>query len=773
MKKITSSKFVRLLFPAIFLFFSALNSVAAVTSSNKNLMGINLRWGYSDWNEDRMFADVMKMCRAYGAPGHNGGASSFPATVNANGWPTQDFEVVVWAGISNMHGTYRLSFDCANTNPTVAIGWMAGTLSNKQVNGSTVSYDLTVPGTGSSSFLLTITNTNGGAQNIKMMRPETPGSTISYDAGTVFTNQIKNLTGKFQVIRFMDYFATNSNNLTTWSQRSLPTDAAQGQRLLGSKTVGGCYEYAIQLCNETGRDFWLDIPLKVDDDFITKLAQLIKYGSDGVNPYTSTQINPIYPPLNSTLKLYIEYSNEVWNTAPAFQQGNDNHTLAVAEVNAGNSPLNFGGQTNDWVWAWRRVGKKIVEISNTFRSINGDADMMTRIRPVLMGQQGSGPTNPLTLIDQIYGKVTQWCSNPHPVNYYIYGCGGSGYYNPDNSSINLTIDNIWTSQSMDINNWIPTCRKESAIAHAFGLKRICYEGGPSFDNSGHSEATKAQTVNDARMKTDMINHFDNAWSATDGDLFVYYVSTGDYQWGFTPDIYNLNTPKLQAIDQLNSQNKADASICSVPPVVINGTSNESNWAISTYGWTNGTALHVKQNAYVIYMFRVATAGTYNLSANLNTNTGPLSILCDGANVGPDTQAKGNLPTYTLSNLQPGLHAILFKTTTGEVEIATVTINSGAGTITDIENIANEEQSISVYPNPAINLVNVSFTSKNENTAIVRIVDIAGKELINYAKPVLNGINNLTIDVNGLKSGIYFINVITRDKTILKKLFINR
>ncbi len=208
----------------------------------------------------------------------------------------------------------------------------------------------------SEPIYLQFTGTNGGIKNLKVMRPLTHGSSASYPTTTLFTDQVKSLIDKFRVIRFMDYFATNSNPVSKWSQRALPSDASFQARELYAYTwdnidyyapVGGCYEYAIMLCNETGKDFWLNIPLKVDDDYITKVAQLIKYGSDGVNPYTSPQANPIYPPLNSNIKVYVEYSNEVWNTAPGFQQGNDNHALAVAEVTAGNSPLNYDGETND------------------------------------------------------------------------------------------------------------------------------------------------------------------------------------------------------------------------------------------------------------------------------------------------------------------------------------------------------------------------------------------------------------------------------------------
>jgi len=744
--------------------------------SGSNLIGINLGWSNIDWSQDRMFANAFISARG---PWYEAGAWGDPnpkANVDANYWPTEDACILLW-DMSRMNGTYKVSF--TGSASSITLGMTGGSIANKVYNSATNTTTCDMIITNSGPLTIQFTGTNGGVKNLKVMRPLTPGNTSSYPTTSLFTNEIKNFVSKFQVIRYMDYFNTNSNNLVTWNQRPLPTDASQNDfrtlpGIWGPTPVGGCIEYAIMFSNETGKDMWLNIPHKVNDDYITKLAQLLKYGSDGVNPYTSTQANPIYPPLNANLKVYVEWSNEVWNTATAFAQGNDNHDAAIAEVNAGNSPLNYEGTTNNWFWAWRRIGKKIVETSNIFRTVFGDAAMMTRIRPVLEGQQGGGSLEALTFIDQIYGKNTQWCTTPHTISYYLYGTGGSSYYNPDNHSDDLTIDNIWTNQTMDINNWMPTCRLESAIAHAFGLKRISYEGGPSLDNTGHSEAVKAASVNDSRMRTNMIAHFDNAWSATDGDLFTYYVSSGNYQWGFTDDMFNLNTIKLQAIDQLNTQNKAAASICSVPPVTLNGIDKESSWSVAgSSTWTNGNAFHVKEDAYVVYMFRVTTFGTYNVSAYMNGNTGPLYIVCDGVNMGYETQTNGNLPTYTMANLQPGLHTVMFKTTTGEAEIATVTIGVGAGTKNagTIENV-NQNNRISVYPNPTNNsFFTIALNPQTENENIqISMTDFSGK--IVYLKSVKSDVKNIQISTEGFAKGLYLIqvsgeNFINNSKIIIK------
>ena len=64
------------------------------------------------------------------------------------------------------------------------------------------------------------------------------------------------------------------------------------------------------LANETGKDLYINVPSNVSVSYITNLADLFAYGSDGVTPYTSVQSDPVWKPLNPNLKVYIEFSNE-------------------------------------------------------------------------------------------------------------------------------------------------------------------------------------------------------------------------------------------------------------------------------------------------------------------------------------------------------------------------------------------------------------------------------------------------------------------------------
>jgi hypothetical protein len=87
----------------------------------------------------------------------------------------------------------------------------------------------------------------------------------------------------------------NYTNQVTWSHRIRPNTASQiksGGELGGLNPIA--LEYQILFANETNKNLYVLVPAKANDDYITKMAQMIKYGSDGVNPYTSTQANPVY-----------------------------------------------------------------------------------------------------------------------------------------------------------------------------------------------------------------------------------------------------------------------------------------------------------------------------------------------------------------------------------------------------------------------------------------------------------------------------------------------
>src|SRR5206468_133705 len=137
-----------------------------------------------------------------------------------------------------------------------------------------------------------------GITQVSILRP-------GHVPGDIFDSSFLRMAQIASTLRFMDALSTNWNGDILWTDRTLPTFASQAQTMPGANashfndaTRGIAYEYAILLGNMTGKDIWINVPDMATDDYVTKLAQLIRYGSDANgNPYASPQSNPAWPPL--------------------------------------------------------------------------------------------------------------------------------------------------------------------------------------------------------------------------------------------------------------------------------------------------------------------------------------------------------------------------------------------------------------------------------------------------------------------------------------------
>ncbi|NBB80053.1 MAG: hypothetical protein GVY36_11525, partial [Verrucomicrobia bacterium] len=170
-------------------------------------------------------------------------------------------------------------------------------------------------------------------------------------------------------LRFMDWSSTNQSPQRDWADRRPPTHRHQhgvlnrrspaagltwyvdgnGQAVTfpGDRSTGIAWEHVVALANQTGLDPWICVPHLATDTYVRKLANLFRYGSDGTEPYTSPQANPVYPPLDPGLQVWVEYSNEIWSNGNSFPQGNWAQAQADA---AGISKPVFNARRYAQVW---------------------------------------------------------------------------------------------------------------------------------------------------------------------------------------------------------------------------------------------------------------------------------------------------------------------------------------------------------------------------------------------------------------------------------------
>jgi PA14 domain len=449
------------------------------------------------------------------------------ASFDANHWPTSDPDsaylgsgtVTPGGGSFGIQFNGRAQVTCSQTVDWIVGGVSQGTGTLVAGNGydagsNTTRATMVVPSNGTFDMQITFSGSNrtypGGAAgitNLYVMQPSTLGGSTPVPAGTLFMPPAKAMLANCTVFRNVLVTGTNGSIVSDWADRPTPgqntwmnisVSGGSGPLTLvtGSTGTGVPWEVVIALANETGKDPWINTPAVASVDYITNLANLFAFGSDGVNPYTSVQANPVWPPLNPNLKVYIEWSNETWNyhfpgastghggwshhlcqraiydyltgtmtdslypgggangyndgafLAPFFGLNSGNDTAFLASYNPSPAPQGapfspaYFPDTNGFGWGQALIGLRQVQTKAAFATAFGETSLYSidpeaRGRPVYEWFYGGTTSGGLNFIDATF-------SGSHPVNYYLYG-GGAGWYAATGFSISGFTDVAFTN----------------------------------------------------------------------------------------------------------------------------------------------------------------------------------------------------------------------------------------------------------------------------------------------------------------------------------------
>ena len=106
---------------------------------------------------------------------------------------------------------------------------------------------------------------------------------------------------------------------------------------------------------------------------------------------------------------------------------------------------------------------------------------------------------------------------------------------------------------------------------------------------------------------------------------------------------------------------------------------------------------------------------------------------------------------------------------GNIKTDTVTVNVSPSGINENTFFAN---SISVYPQPAKDLVNIGLSNYYETAVQIRITDVNGREILNKELQVSN--YKTTLATESLSNGVYILQITNRDsQTVSKRLIITK
>ncbi len=266
----------------------------AGTQTLQPFKGMNLHQ-VAYWGREWVFVDVMKMCRPW--------LTSFdPAqnkvvSMDADGWPLQvpaGATEIITHVFNNVGGAYP-GGDYVFTYEGVANVTFTGDVNSvtpDPVKPKTYIVSVT-PGSQGIFIHLAGIDPNDHIRNIRFWMPGFDENSPS----AFHPLYIKRLR-PFKAIRFMDWQRTNTQDEVAWNTRATKTYFSQ------ATGKGVALGHMIELCNELRADPWFCMPHKADAAYITSFATMVRDGDPA---------NGI-PPLHANAKIYVEWSNEVWNS---------------------------------------------------------------------------------------------------------------------------------------------------------------------------------------------------------------------------------------------------------------------------------------------------------------------------------------------------------------------------------------------------------------------------------------------------------------------------
>ncbi len=487
-------------FPAALVATLALSAAASLADNpkapaGKASLGINLA-GPCDWNTELPFVDVFRLSRTWvsqqkGAPWGKGPALA----MDAHGWVTK-LAPDCWAEtplctISGGHypsGEYTVLYEGEGkldvSNPATVVSREGGKMVIK-VDASKGGFFLK----------LMATNPDKYVRNIRVIMPGFADTYRDNPFHPAFLQRWKGVT----CLRFMDWMHTNGSKIAKWSDRPQMDDATFSRK-------GVAAECMVDLADRLQADPWFCMPHLADDDYIRNFAKVVK------------------EKLDPNRKVYIEYSNEVWNSQ--FEQ--TRYSCEKAKE------LGIGPQERPWEGGGMYYARRSVEIFSIWEEVFGGHERLVR---VLAWQSGNAYwMRKIVLPYQDACKFTDALA----IAPYL------GFCVPAKEKKGLSADEVarWTvEQALDhmeskvLPVSIKAIQDSKKVADEFGLKLVAYEGGQHMVGVGGGENNEAMNklfyaANAHKRMGDIYAKYFDAWTKAGGDVFCYFSSVGNWsKWG--------------------------------------------------------------------------------------------------------------------------------------------------------------------------------------------------------------------------------------------------
>ncbi len=333
--------------------------------------------GVNDWSVQQPFLDVMKTARPWVGhlPGQWGGWEEAElraaGALDPQGWPIRIPDQITGiatlvltdlpADTGGVTGRYLLLHDGKGE---LRIG---GRATNVVQEPGRASFDYT-PGPGGVELTLTETDAADPLRHIRILREEREAA---LGAGEIFNPDWLARIEGVRGLRFMDWLATNNSPVFTVADRPRPDDYSWARR-------GVPVEVIVALANRLRAEPWINIPHGADDALVREMADVVARD------------------LDPGLRVWLEYSNEVWNWQ--FGQAQWAEDQAMARWNQQYSWLQFYGMRAAEIMAvWTEVlgSGRLVRVVATQTGNKGVEDQILNAPRVV----GEGKPPPVQSFD--------------------------------------------------------------------------------------------------------------------------------------------------------------------------------------------------------------------------------------------------------------------------------------------------------------------------------------------------------------------------------------
>ena len=552
------------------LFVSAALAAAARAAVNTAL-GCNAG---EPGNRGLIFADLVKTS-IFGQPTIPGSQNT---SVDARGWPTQDFSLLFYnepGGFyypaADLSGTYTITaVGCATVS--IPTGFAGLALVNQSCPGGDLLAFLDISpdgdlvhGHGALAFTGTTRGPGLGAglTNVSLLLP---GYAAGTDADTLHEPALANMRGRCTVTRFLGwafYGHTAWDGITpptpcVWAARPRVGDATYFLGGWGTFGLGVPYEIIARIVNAIDSDVWLNIPSTTNetarDEYATELMRLM----DALLP--------------AGRKMYVEFGNECFFGNNQCYQ--DDTALANASVFQRGDPyrLNYGlpsppnasnliSHFNPRMYAYTALRFATLARALFGAARVGRADAPgVRVVPVVgaMGGYAADGEAKLAWLHDAWGPpAAAGLATMNIGGYWAASRNVSG--DPA-----VTVEAVLTSLLANIDAdsplaptaWTSSLAGYSTSGAYYGVALHAYEGGP--DTSGGKGAgvmTLGEACADPRMEDAVVRIVATwqSWGLGTFNFFTLGAQPLAQPWGSYTNLWDLrvpDTPKSRGIDAI-------------------------------------------------------------------------------------------------------------------------------------------------------------------------------------------------------------------------------